>query len=233
MLAAMLTIAVMFAAHMISPEGARFMSQMLYVWAHEIAHVGTALLGGGAGSHIVINADGSGHAVTSVVSPLHGVLVHAAGPILPAWLAAFALYTGVTRKGNTGLLVMQAAGLAGIAHFQAFDEQVRLALYVWAAATFALGISPAPGALKAIGVLVISFTLTLGVVSSIDYLYVDFIDADPTRPSDAQAIKEILGADDLSAVANTLIVPMAVGYGLAAIFATNWMRRHTPLTSKR
>jgi len=226
-LAAMLAGALLIIVHLIVPPAARVMVQMLQTWAHETSHYGIAIIGGGQGSNITIDADGSGHAKVSVVSSFHAILVHAAGLILPAWLAAFMLYAGITRKGNTGQLVTIAIGIALVAYFHTDDEKVLLALTVWAGLAFVIGVSPASGLVKAVAVLFIAFTLTLGVLGSVDYAFVDYIEGDQSRPSDAQAIADALGTDDLRTVGSTLVAFMSAGYVIATFFAINWVARHT------
>lgn len=226
-LATMIAVALLAGAHLVIPPAAGFMVQVLQTWAHEISHFGVAIIGGGQGSDIVINADGSGHAKVSVASPYHAILVHAAGLILPAWLAAFMVYAGITRRANTGLLVALTVGIALVAYFYADDEKVLLALSVWAGLSFVIGVSPASGLVKAVVVLFIAFTLTLGALGSFDYAFINYIDGDPNRPSDAQAIADTLGTNDLQTVGNTLVIFMIAGYVIAAFFAVNWVVRHT------
>lgn len=226
-LAAMLAAALLAVVHLVIPPAAGFMVQVLQTWAHETSHYGVAIVGGGQGSDIVIDADGSGHTKVSVASPYHAILVHAAGLILPAWLAAFMVYAGITRKANTGLLVALAVGVALVAYFHAEDEKVLLALSVWAGLAFVIGVSPASGLVKAVAVLFIAFTLTLGVLGSLDYAFVDYIDGNTNRPSDTQAIADALGTSDLQTVGNALVIFMIAGYVIAMFFAINWVVRHT------
>lgn len=226
-LAAMLAAALLVVAHLVIPPAARFMVQVLQTWVHETSHYGVAIIGGGQGEDIAISADGSGHVKVLVTSPYHAILVHAAGLILPAWLAAFMVYAGITRKVNTGLLVALAIGVALVAYFYVEDEKVLLALSVWAGLAFVIGVSPASGLVKAVAVLFVAFSLTLGALASFDYAFVDYIDGDPNRPSDTQAIADALGTSDLPTIGNTLVIFMIGGYVIAMFFAVNWVARHT------
>jgi len=212
------------------PAAFNFMVEMLTTAIHEGGHALAGLATGAEVKQIVINADGSGHVLTSSDSPFKSAVISTAGPLAPALLGALLTFMGLTRKALSMLLVTAGAGLALVGWLQtggAADAgwlDARLALFIWAALMLAIGFAPAPAMIKSVAVLMLALIAIIALVQGYAYLSVTYIDGDPARPSDVQSIADTLGAGNRD-IARALLGLMALPWLLSLIFTLNWFQK--------
>lgn len=212
------------------PASFSFMVEMLTTAIHDGGHALAGLATGSEVKQILVNADGSGHVLSSSDSPFKSVAISAAGPLAPALLGALLAYMGLTRKALSMLLITAGAGLALVSWLQTGGEaefgclDARLALSIWAALFLAIGFAPAPAMIKSVAVLMLTLISVIALVQGYAYLSVTFIDGDLTRPSDVQSIADTLGADNRD-IAHALLGLMALPWLLSLIFTLNWFQK--------
>lgn len=217
---------VVFGVQMFAPETASFAKRLLYTWAHEAGHYFTARLGGGDATIMVVNANGSGHVETQSSSPFHSVLISAMGNLWPALLSAYLLYVGLTRQFLHMSLFFLAIAVALTTYAYGLEEGVALTLYGWTLLCLVAALLPTNAVVAATVSILISLTLLLGVMDNIEYVFLDYLNGDTTRPSDSQQIADALDTENLREIGNTLIFLMVSFYAVSLALTIYWFSQH-------
>lgn len=218
-----LAFSVIVVIYLVAPEMALFAKKIIHTWAHESGHYVSAELGPGSASAMVINADGSGHVQTQSSSPLHRIIISALGNIWPVILSAYFLYIGITRQFMHISIFILGCAIALSTYAFGFEEKVSLILYGWAIVCVVAALVPTDAILASIVSVLIGIILFLGAVDNIDYLFLDYINNDPARPSDSQKIADITNAGSLQEVGNVILMIVISIYAVFTLLSIHWL----------
>lgn len=209
------------------PDVTRFAVQHIYAFLHEASHTLIAILGQGKITAISLDPTGGGHTLVSVSGPLHDVLVTGAGLVLPAWLSAWLLVNAITRQRIEATLLILGLATAYLSYrYIDATPEVTMSLYGFAGFCFLVAFLPTGGLIKATGAFLVAFVIASGVLQSLDYAWLQWIDNDITRPTDSQNIADRLHLDGIQEIALSLLILMGLGYSVAGLLAWNWLQRY-------
>lgn len=211
----------------IVPDSISTLITVINSFLHEVSHCGIAALGASKCGTITLSLVDDSHINTSTVRPINAVLAAGAGLVGPAWIGAAFLAGAITRVGIEVICIP----LGIITFFLTYhgivaEPEASIALYGFAAFLLIASILPA-GVGKSVLAFIAVCLIGKGVLDSVNYAWVDFINGDPNRPSDAQRIAEALGANGVNEVAPILIGLMVLGPLIALIFSIAWLQRHS------
>ena len=236
--AAGIAFAVLYLFNLLLPDTAAFARRILYVTLHEGGHAIAGIIQGVDVQSVAIRPDGSGEAAIATGDLAFSA---AAGPIVPAWVAAILTAIGFTRASNSAVLLAMGIGLYLIAYMIADDPRVFWALAGFAALACVVGFAPAGPQIKSATMLVFAGMITLGVLDALPYLSIENVDrivpalamgemmaeaSTETNPSDVRIIATALHLDGIVEVRQVLIVLMLAGALLSILAITNFILRH-------
>ncbi|CAN0456868.1 unnamed protein product, partial [Ectocarpus sp. 8 AP-2014] len=173
-----------------SPNGATTMGTFI----HEAFHSLASAIFDGQWAEIVLYAEGGGHASVYPSSTLAKIIIAMAGVIGTGWTAALLLALGLTRTGTSAVLGFGGLAIVVItaALVSAPADQL-VVLYGIGILWIGLGLAPLGGLTKSLILLCAGTGLSWTVFSNLEYLSIDFIDGDTSRPSDSMILAQALG----------------------------------------
>lgn len=192
---------------------------------HELGHAVVSWLYTGEFPRITLHEDGGSVEISSPNDL--GLAVSAGfGVLAPAWTAAAMLAFGLTRIGIEWCLITCGLAILAIAFLHADIPADRLiAISVFASVMVFAGIVPMGGTPRAALCIGIAVALSWAVYETLGYVYMDYIDGDPQRPTDAQIVANALGVGADEEVGHVLIGLMIAAYVAAVLTAWAWLIR--------